>query len=173
MKTALVVGVGAAILAVAAVVAFRPTGNSHSVTSPTAFDLPALSGGGRVRLADYRGTPVVVNLFASWCAECRTELPAFARAARDLHGRVQFVGIDSLETGDGRGMADEYHLAAAGFALAKDVGRGGGDLHQALSAPGMPVTIFYDSAGRILVTYIASLPESTLREKLTQYYGAA
>ena len=171
IKPVAVIGAAAVILATVVALALRGGGTGASVTAPSKFDLPALTGGGRVRLSDYRGTPVVVNLFASWCTECRTELPAFARAAHDLQGKVRFIGVDSMETGDGNGMAATYHLAANGFVLAKDVGVGGAAFHDALHAPGMPVTIFYDAQGTIVGRDIASLPESLLRSQLHQYYG--
>ena len=44
----------------------------------------------RVTLADYRGGPTVVNLFASWCVECDRELPGFARVSNELREQVQF-----------------------------------------------------------------------------------
>jgi thiol-disulfide isomerase/thioredoxin len=69
------------ILVAVGVLAFR--GGSRTagvVTSLAAFSLPALSRKGWVSLAGYRGKPVVVNFFASWCPECQAALvPAGAR----------------------------------------------------------------------------------------------
>jgi thiol-disulfide isomerase/thioredoxin len=42
--------------------------------------------GGPVRLADFRGKVVVVNLWAMWCAPCRTEMPTLARLAEAYAG---------------------------------------------------------------------------------------
>jgi thiol-disulfide isomerase/thioredoxin len=170
LKRVAVIGVGVLVVAAVAFFAFRPgSHDATSNTSPTAFDLPALTGGGRVRLTAYRGTPVVLTLFASWCTECRVELPAFARAAADLRGKVQFVGVDSLETGDGRAMAGQYHLAESGFALGKDVNNSA--LHQALKAPGMPITVFYNAQGQPISRDIASVSEATFRAQLHRFYG--
>ena len=146
------------------------TGTTGSSTDPAAFDLPRLDGPGRVQLAGFRGTPVVVNLFASWCDACRLELPGFARAARQLQGKVAFVGVDSLETGDGRAMASEFDLAASGFTLAKDAGAMGSGFHDALGATGMPVTAFYDASGRLVERRIGAMPEPLLRQTLRKLY---
>jgi cytochrome c biogenesis protein CcmG, thiol:disulfide interchange protein DsbE len=55
--------------------------------------LPCLGEGPSVRLAGLRGTPMVVNLWASWCAPCRTELPFFA--ALDAGSTpVSVLGVD-------------------------------------------------------------------------------
>ncbi|MGH7911241.1 MAG: redoxin family protein, partial [Candidatus Dormibacteraceae bacterium] len=45
------------------------------------FSGPDLRGGGTLSLAQFRGRPVVVNFFASYCAPCRTELPMLQRQA--------------------------------------------------------------------------------------------
>lgn len=65
-----------------------------------AFSLPNLHGGGPVSLSDYRGRPVIVNFFASWCPDCRAELRAMATVAQAEAGRVAVIGVDSNETSD-------------------------------------------------------------------------
>ncbi|GIF11239.1 hypothetical protein Ate01nite_12710 [Actinoplanes teichomyceticus] len=72
-------------------------------------DLPDVSlacftGGGRVRLADLRG-PAVINIWASYCGPCRTELPVMQRLADRTAGRLTVLGVDS---GDTRGAAASF-----------------------------------------------------------------
>jgi thiol-disulfide isomerase/thioredoxin len=67
--------------------------------APT-FSLPDLHGGGSVSLSAFRGRPVIVNFFASWCPDCRAELGAIATVARAMAGRVAVIGVDSNETSD-------------------------------------------------------------------------
>jgi thiol-disulfide isomerase/thioredoxin len=171
------VAAGGAVVLVGAIVfaiAHSNSAGTAGVTKPTAFDLPKLDGPGRVQLVAFRGKPVVVDLFASWCTACQTELPAFAKVATQLRGRVAFVGVDSLDTGDGLGMARHYGLSAAGFVLAHDVGPyPAAGLHNALGAPGMPATAFYDAQGRLVFKAIAAMPEATLRTELDRLYGLA
>ena len=164
--------IGVAALAVGVVAFSAGTSTGHGVTDPARFDLPTLGGSGRVQLAAYRGKPVVVDLFASWCTACRTELPGMARVAQDVHGTVTFIGVDSDDSGRGASMARQYGLSAAGFVLATDVGGSQGTgLHDAYGAPGMPFTAFYDANGRLVFKAIEAIPEATLRHKLDQLYG--
>lgn len=55
--------------------------------------LPCLGGGQDVDLSTLRG-PLVVNLWASWCAPCRAEMPILQEFAEKYAGRVQVLGID-------------------------------------------------------------------------------
>jgi thiol-disulfide isomerase/thioredoxin len=52
------------------------------------------------RLAELRGTPVVVNKWASWCGPCRAEFPYFQSQAQDLGGEIAFLGVDSKDAAD-------------------------------------------------------------------------
>jgi thiol-disulfide isomerase/thioredoxin len=145
-------------------------GGASGNGDPAHFDLPALNGPARVQLAAYRGKPVVVNFFASWCTQCRAELPAFASAAQDLKGKVVFIEVNSQETGSGKDMADEFHLAQSGMILAKDVGPyPASHLSQALGAQGMPVTVFYDANGILVNSQLGRVDD--LSAKLQQFYG--
>lgn len=64
-----------------------------------------------LRLRDLRGTPVFIDVWASWCASCREEAPMIARLARRHVGEIQFVGIDTQDAaGDGRKFVREFGL---------------------------------------------------------------
>jgi cytochrome c biogenesis protein CcmG, thiol:disulfide interchange protein DsbE len=141
-------------------------------TDPGAFDLPALQGDGRIRLADFEGTPVVVNFFASWCTACDAELPGYAKVSRELDGQVAFVGVNAHETGDPLFMPERHGIT--GWPLARDIGgRNGSGLHEALGGRGMPISAFYDADGNLLHVDLGALPEPVLRQRLHDLYGTA
>jgi thiol-disulfide isomerase/thioredoxin len=142
-------------------------------TNPKAFVLPRLGAQGKVRLASYRGTPVVVNFFASWCTQCAAELPVFANDARGLRGKVDFVEVNALETGNGLAFAKRYGIPSSVTAVASDVGGSQGDgLYQALGGTGsMPMTAFYSASGKLLTTHVGAFGSSTLAAELSQLYG--
>jgi cytochrome c biogenesis protein CcmG, thiol:disulfide interchange protein DsbE len=57
--------------------------------APT-FQLPAISGG-MLDLSTYRGRPIILNFYASWCAPCRVEHPQFLQLAKD--SRFVVLGV--------------------------------------------------------------------------------
>jgi len=65
-----------------------------------AFSLPLLGdeSGQQVALSKYRGQPLIVNFFASWCDPCKTETPLLARFYRTEKGKVALVGLDENDT---------------------------------------------------------------------------
>lgn len=139
-------------------------------TDPGAFVLPRLGASGVVRLADYRGRPVVVNFFASWCTACRGEAPGFLRVDDELHGAVAFLGVNSLESGDGLAFAHE--LGYTRWPLASDVGgQQDSGLHDALGGQGMPITAFYDRDGRRLLVSPGAMSEDALRGNIHDLFG--
>ena len=62
-------------------------------------------------LTQLHGTPVVVNIWASWCGPCKAEAPLLRDARRRYGDRVQFLGVDILDSRDGaRGFIADYGL---------------------------------------------------------------
>ena len=57
------------------------------------LELPCLGDGPAVNLADLRGLPTVVNVWAAWCTNCEREMPLFAEAQSKADDRVRFFGV--------------------------------------------------------------------------------
>ena len=58
------------------------------------------------RLADYRGSAVLVNFWATWCAQCREEMPSIERLRRALDGRR--FAVLAVNVGEGARVARDF-----------------------------------------------------------------
>lgn len=131
------------------------------------FDLPTVTDRNRqVALGQFRGTPVVLNFWASWCVPCRKELPAFQSVAHRLEGRVAFVGVNHQ---DGRGGATDL-LAETGVRY-PSVYDPGGSVARSYGLFGMPTTVFISADGRIVEKRTGELSRSELVETIQEVFG--
>lgn len=70
-------------------------GGTAKPAAASTFSLPALGHSGQqVALSGYRGQPLIVNFFASWCEPCQKETPLLAKFYRSEQGKVALVGLD-------------------------------------------------------------------------------
>lgn len=125
------------------------------------FDLPRLSGSGRLSSASLRGDVVVVNFWASWCRACREDAAAFRQLSRRYSASdVDFVGVDH---GD---------VAAAARAFARRNGLrypsvvDSGDLLGRFGGVGLPMTYVLDRSGWIRYQLIGTVDAGTLRQAI-------
>lgn len=108
-------------------------------------------------LVGLRGTPVVVNLWASWCAPCRTEMPLLQRAASDYDDRIVLLGLASRDSP--RAAAAFLEEVGVDYPSVFDAS---GDIRRQLGSRGFPTTYFFDENGRLVDAVVGGLSEQQL-----------
>lgn len=117
-------------------------------------------------LVGLRGTPVVVNVWASWCAPCRTEMPLLQRAADTYRGDVVILGVASKDDPNAaRSFLEEFGLTYP------NVFDESGRIRVALGLTAYPTTYVFDQDGELVSAVrggiseqrLAALIEGTLR----------
>ena len=112
-------------------------------------DLAFLGGDGKaVKLSDFRGRTVLLNLWATWCVPCRKEMPALDLLARQAGDRFEVVAIN-LDTGD-RQKPKRFlsEVGVSKLAYYEDPSTGVfQELKRLGRAPGLPTSILIDGQG--------------------------
>jgi cytochrome c biogenesis protein CcmG/thiol:disulfide interchange protein DsbE len=124
-----------------------PTAGTAAADLPD-LTLPCLGGGRDVDLSRLTGTPTLINLWASWCAPCRAELPLLARADKAYGDRVRVIGIDF----DDAAPDAAIELARrSGVTYPQLVDRSSRTT-KPLGVVGLPQTVFVDAQGTMVAT---------------------
>jgi thiol-disulfide isomerase/thioredoxin len=113
-------------------------------------------------IGNFSGEPAYINVFATWCAPCRRELPAISGLAKRYGDRISFLFVDEQEA---PALVKKF---AASFGVAAPVAVDRGQLASALGVRGLPWSIFIDREGIVQYVYPGSIPTSVLRERLLE-----
>jgi thiol-disulfide isomerase/thioredoxin len=107
----------------------------------------------------------VLNLWATWCAPCRAELPAFDAVAAVVDD-VDIIGVNTGDAG-----ADAASLAAELGLRFPQVLDPKAQVQAALRITGMPSTIFVDASGAIVEIHSGELERQELEARLTEHFA--
>jgi peroxiredoxin len=127
------------------------------------FSAPDIEGD-EFRLLDYRGEVVVLNFWATWCAECEDEIPEFESIWREVGADgVQFVGV---------AMNDSV---AAVSAVARDqnvsfplIVEEEGQITSSYGVTGVPETFIIDQDGKVAFIHVGVVDSDTLMDELVE-----
>ncbi len=130
--------------------AYASAGLQNLVRAATPKPIPdftfADGDGAERRLSDWRGKVVLINLWATWCAPCKIEMPSLNRLQAELGGEDFTVLPVSLDFGGPdkpRQFLESNDLGQLGLYL-----DGSSRLIQQFGAPGLPFTALIDREGR-------------------------
>jgi thiol-disulfide isomerase/thioredoxin len=109
----------------------------------------------------------LINLWASWCAPCREELPAFQRLATRAGDRMHVLGVvSSDDRAAAQSLAEELGVT---FPAVYDRQSA---LRTRLAKAGLPVTVFVDAGGRISHVYNSRPLDDGALARLVERYIA-
>ena len=112
--------------------------------------------GGEIILKDFYGVPVLVNLWATWCAPCIKELPTLEKLS-DAHltdGQLGVIAVsqDMAPQGSVKAFFSQQKIDGLGAYHDPEMALSG-----ALNAQILPTTILYDKEGREVWRYVGDL----------------
>lgn len=130
--------------------------------------LPEMSlqkaNGQPVQLTSYRGRPLVINLWATWCPPCRREMPVLQQAQHD-YPDITFLFVNQGEAP----QTVTTFLATTGLELSHVLFDSGGQLAQQVGSMALPTTLFYNAEGRLVTSHLGELSRASLSHALESF----
>ena len=137
------------------------TSDNNASLAPdfTVYDLE----GKAHKLSDFRGKPVVLNFWASWCGPCKSEMPDFDEAYRQHGGEIHFLMVNLTDGYQETVESASSFVAGSGysFPVYYDTDMDGAATYGVSS---VPVTYFIDDEGYLIAYGRGALTASALNE---------
>ena len=121
-------------------------------------------------LEDYRGKPVLLNFWATWCVPCAAEMPLLNEMQKQYQGRVVFIAA-SIDDEDMKPQVGAFIKKHQGEALTVMMGATLDSLDDFGVNQGMPGTVFIDAEGKIVDRITGALKRPELEQQLRKLAG--
>ncbi len=123
-----------------------------SVIGTTVEDFSLSDSNGDLRsLSEWQNKIIVLNFWATWCAPCREEIPAFVELQQLYESKgLQFIGIALQEAEEVRGFLEEFKVNYPSLVGGDEVIQAAKRLGNDIGA--LPYTVIIDSSGEIVFT---------------------
>ncbi len=115
------------------------------------------------KLSDFRGKPVILNFWASWCGPCKSEMPDIEKAYQRYGEEIHFLIVDLTDGYQETVESGSAYIAQQGytFPVYYDTEMEGA---MAYGVSGIPVTYFIDAEGNFAAYYQSAMSESILQQ---------
>ncbi|MEK8088606.1 TlpA disulfide reductase family protein [Thermithiobacillus plumbiphilus] len=121
------------------------------------FKLPSVSGK-ELQLSDYRGKPVILNFWATWCPPCRKEIPDLTAFQTKYGDQATVIGVALDDPGEVKEFVRmfevNYPVAYGNQVVSRKYGK----------VRGLPTTFFIDAKGRIVGDQIGIVTPAQLEQ---------
>ena len=144
----------------------QPSEDRNYATDFTVYD----GDGNPHKLSDFRGKPVVLNFWASWCGPCKSEMPAFQEAYETYGQEVTFVMVNLTDGYQETQASAQSYVSGAGYSFPVyfDTAMSAAI---AYNVTGVPATYFIDAEGCLVSSAQGALSADALNQGIAMITG--
>lgn len=122
------------------------------------------ASGKTVKLSDFKGTPVVLNFWTSWCSYCRTEMPYFESAYKQYGNQIQFIMLNPVKSERSRDGGKTF-IKESGYTFPVFYETEGKAI-ALYGLRGFPATFFIDASGNVVDKNLGAISQAKLNEMI-------
>ena len=142
-----------------------PAENTTERQYKTAPDFVVIDADGNEhKLSDFKGKPVVLNFWASWCSPCKMEMPHFDEVYKKQGDEVQFMMVNLTNGYNGEDFEQAHSFISNQsyeFPVFYDINEDAGSKYYTYS---IPVTYFIDANGLLIAQAQGAIDTATLQQ---------